>query len=74
MAAFFRHLFHGFYFDGIQVNIAGENGKVFVFVHEHAFVPALVQVSYAVVPSIVIACIGDIELAHEFGKVAFGGL
>jgi hypothetical protein len=55
------------------VNVARENGKIFVFVNENALVPALVQVSYAVVASIVITSIGYVELSHEFGKVGFGG-
>ncbi len=52
------------------MDVAGKDGKILIFVHENAFVPALVQVAYAIVSSIVIACIGDVEFAHEFGKVA----
>ncbi len=40
------------------MNVAGENGKIFVFVNENALVPALVQVSYAVVASVVITSRG----------------
>jgi hypothetical protein len=56
------------------MDIPGEDGKILVFIHEDAFVTALVKVTYAVMPSIVIAGIGNIELAHEFGKIAFWGL
>jgi hypothetical protein len=53
------------------VNVAGENGKILVFVNENTLVPALVQVSYAVVSPVVITGIGYVKLAHEFGKVGF---
>jgi hypothetical protein len=56
------------------VDVAGKNRKIFVFIHENTLVAALVQVPNAFMPPIVIAGIGDVELAHEFGKIAFGGL
>ena len=52
------------------MDVAGKDGKILIFVYENAFVPALVQVAHAIVSSIVIACIGYVEFAHEFGKVA----
>ena len=55
------------------MKVAGKNGKIFVFVNENALVPALVQVSYAVVAPVVITSIGYVKLAHKFGKVCFGG-
>ena len=55
------------------MNIAGENGKIIVFVNENALVPSLIQVSHAVVATVVIAGIGYIKLAHEFGQVGFWG-
>ena len=53
------------------MDVTGQHGEIFVFIHEDAFVPALVQVAGAIVPSVVIASIGDVEFAHEFGKIAF---
>jgi len=55
------------------VNVTGENGKIFVFVSENALIPSLIQVSYAVVATVVITGIGYVKLAHEFGKVGFWG-
>ncbi len=52
------------------MNVAGDDGKVLVFVHEDAFVPALVQMADAIVPPVEVAGVGDVEFAHEFGKVA----
>lgn len=31
----------------------------------------MVQVPHAIMPSIIITGIGNVELAHEFGKIAF---
>ncbi|MFZ3090064.1 MAG: hypothetical protein WA240_05495 [Nitrospirota bacterium] len=51
------------------MDVAGEDGKVLVFVHKDALIPSMVQVAYTIVSSIVVAGIGNIEFAHELGKV-----
>lgn len=54
------------------MDVTGENGQIFVFIHENALVPSLVEMSDPFVTSIVIAGIGYIKLAHEFRKVSEG--
>jgi hypothetical protein len=54
------------------VDVTGENGQIFVFIHENALVSSLVEMSDPFVTSIVIAGIGYIKLAHEFRKVSEG--
>jgi hypothetical protein len=55
------------------VNVSRKNGKILVFINENAFVSALVKMAGPIVPPVVITGIGDIEMAHELGEVAFGG-
>jgi len=55
------------------VDVSGKDGKIFIFINENAFVPALVEMASPIVPPVVIAGIGDVEMAHELGQVAFGG-
>ena len=52
--------------------VAGKNIKVFVLIHKNTFIPPLIQVAYTSVSAIKIACVGDVEVAHEFAEVAKG--
>jgi hypothetical protein len=62
-------LLHGLDPDRIQVDVTRKDGKILVFIHKNALISSLVEMSDPFMSSIVIAGIGDVELAHEFGKV-----
>ena len=53
------------------MDVAGENGEIGIFVDKNALVSALIEMSRPVMTSIEVAGVGDIEFAHEFGKIAF---
>jgi len=56
------------------MDVAGQDRKIFVLVHQDALVPALIQMSHPVMPPVVIAGIRYIELPHELGKISRWGL
>ncbi len=68
-----RQLDHGLYPDGVEVNVAGEDGKVAVFFHQKAFVSALVEMADPFVLSIIITGVGDVEVPHELAQIAQAG-
>jgi hypothetical protein len=47
---------------------------VSVFVHHNGFESSLVQMSDSAVPSVIVACIRNIELPHELREIGFGRL
>ena len=65
---------HALYSDGVEVNVAGEDGQIAVFVHEDALVSSLVEMPDPLVSPIVITGVGDVEVAHELAEVGQGGL
>jgi hypothetical protein len=67
-------LLHALYPDRVQVDVPGENGQIRVFVYENALVPAMVEVAYAPLASVIVAGVGDIEMAHELTEIAKGSL
>jgi hypothetical protein len=54
------------------MKIAREGGEISFFIHEEALVPALVEVAGSLVATIEGAGVGDVEVAHELGKVPQG--
>lgn len=56
------------------MDVAGQDGQVGLFVHEHAFVSALIEMACSPVPPVKVASVGNIEVAHEFGEVSEGCL
>ena len=69
---FQRRLFQCLDADGIEVYVPGKDGEVLIAVDEYAGVPALIEMPYPFVRSVVIAGVGDVEVPHEFGKIAEG--
>jgi hypothetical protein len=69
---FQRRLFQCLDADGIEVYVPGKDGDVLIAVDEDAGVPALIEMPYPLVRSIVIAGVGDVKVPHEFGKIAEG--
>jgi hypothetical protein len=51
------------------VDVAREDGKILVSIHKNALISTLVEMPNPFMSSIVITGIGDVELAHKFGKV-----
>jgi len=56
------------------MQVAGQNGEVSLFVHEYAFVSALIEMAGASVPPVKVTRVDNIEMAHEFGEIAEGSL
>ena len=56
------------------MEVAGEDSEVSIFVHQEAFVSALVEMATPAVAAVEVAGIRDIEVAHEFGEVPQGRL
>lgn len=50
--------------------IARQNGEIFIFINENALVSSLEEMPDPFVSSVVIPCIRNVELAHEFGKIS----
>ena len=56
--------------DRIEMDVPREDGKIVVLVYQDAGIATLIQVANPLVPAVKIAGVGDIEIAHEFGKIA----
>ena len=65
--------FQRFQPDRVEVNVAGNRGKIGLLLDENALVSPLVKMPYPLVLPIEKSGIRDIEVAHEFGKIAEGG-
>ena len=54
------------------MNIAGNDGNIIVFVDQKTFITSLVEVAAPLMATIVMGCIGNIEMTHELAKITEG--
>ncbi len=52
------------------MDVAGEDGEVGVLVYYDGLESSLIKVADSVVPPVEVSDIGNIEVAHEFGKIS----
>ena len=53
------------------MDVAGNFHKIIVFIYEKSFVPPLVEMPGSFMFPVKKTGIADVEMTHEFGKVAF---
>ena len=55
------------------MDISGNFQKIIVLIYDKRFVSSLIKMSGAAMFPVKITGIADVEMTHEFGKVAFRG-
>ncbi len=51
------------------MDVTRQYGKIGISIHKDGFVSSLIKMADAPMPTVEIADVSDVEVAHEFGKV-----